>query len=85
MIATLGTYPYQVVRSCMQQSPIVGYDRVQVEGTLATAARIWRSEGARGFYRGILPHILRSTPQSSITLLAYEYIMRLSRTVSASN
>ena len=85
VIATLGTYPYQVVRSCMQQSPVVGYDRVQVEGTLATAARMWRSEGARGFYRGILPHILRSTPQSSITLLAYEYILRLSRTISASN
>ena len=84
VIATLGTYPYQVVRSCMQQSPVVGYDRVQVEGTAATVARIWRGEGARGFYRGILPHILRSTPQSSITLLAYEYIMRLSRTVSAS-
>ena len=54
-------------------------------GPVAATRALWAREGARGFYRGILPHILRSTPQSSITLLAYEYIMRLSRTVSASN
>ena len=81
LVATLGTYPYQVVRSCMQQRAVVGDDRVAVEGTYATAARIWRGEGARGFYRGLLPHMLRSTPQSTVTLMAYEYILRLTRSL----
>ena len=66
-----------LVRSCMQQRAVVGYDRVRLEGTLATAARIWREEGGRGFYRGIWAHMVRSTPQASVTLLAYENILRL--------
>ena len=77
LVATAGTYPYQVIRSCMQQRAVVGYDRVRLEGTLATAARIWREEGGRGFYRGIWAHMVRSTPQASVTLLAYENILRL--------
>ena len=76
LVATAGTYPYQVIRSCMQQRAVVGYDRVRLEGTLATAARIWREEGGRGFYRGIWAHMLRSTPQATITLMLYEYAMR---------
>ena len=137
VVATLGTYPYQVIRSLMQQRQQVGwyvsnksvmyvysgdlsiqlcslrdvgnvarkavdlltyllthslaylltysrtyllqvgYDRVALEGTAATAAKLWREEGVRGFYRGLGTSLIRSTPQASLTLLAYENLLRL--------
>ena len=55
----------------------VGYDRVALEGTAATAAKLWREEGVRGFYRGLGTSLIRSTPQASLTLLAYENLLRL--------
>jgi len=70
VLATLATYPYQVVRSCMQQRAPAGHYRT----TLGTFRHIWRAESLRGFYRGIFPHVLRSTPQASITLLVYERV-----------
>ena len=74
--ATLATYPYQVIRSCMQQRTVVGSDSILYRTTSETVADIWRADGAAGFYRGIWPHILRSTPQATITLIIYEYCQR---------
>ena len=73
--AILGTYPYQVVRSCMQQRTVIAGDAVNVVFSTAsgTVSHIWRVDGARGFYRGIAAHILRSTPQATLTLTLYEY------------
>ena len=74
--AILGTYPYQVVRSCVQQRQVVGTDSVLYSSASETMRHIWRLEGAAGFYRGIWAHMLRSTPQATITLMLYEYSMR---------
>lgn len=72
--AILGTYPYQVVRSCMQQRLVIAGDAVTTFSTASgTVSHIWRVDGARGFYRGIAAHILRSTPQATLTLTLYEY------------
>ena len=76
--AILCTYPYQVVRSCMQQRARIGSDTIEVYATAqSTVSHIWRLEGAFGFYRGIVAHILRSTPQATLTLMLYEYGNRL--------
>ena len=74
--AILCTYPYQVVRSCVQQRQVVGADAVRYSSAGDTVRHIWRLEGAPGFYRGIWAHMLRSTPQATITLMLYEYSMR---------
>lgn len=74
--AILGTYPYQVVRSCMQQRAQLGSDTLAYSSTSDTVRHIWRQDGGRGYYRGILPHILRSTPQATLTLMIYEYAQR---------
>ena len=67
----------QVVRSCMQQRAQVGVDTVaHFSTTLGTFRHIWRTDHLRGFYRGIFAHVLRSTPQASITLLVYERVQR---------
>jgi len=67
---------YQVVRSCMQQRAKVGSNTVGYSSTGDTVRHIWRADGGGGFYRGILPHILRSTPQATLTLMIYEYAQR---------
>jgi solute carrier family 25 folate transporter 32 len=74
--AILATYPYQVVRSCVQQRQVIGDDAVRYTSAGATVKHIWRLEGAGGFYRGIWAHMLRSTPQATITLMLYEYFNR---------
>lgn len=66
LFAATGTYPYQVVRARLmdQQSSFTGMvDVVQ---------RTWRYEGARGFYKGLFPNLLRVTPATCITFVVYE-------------
>jgi solute carrier family 25 folate transporter 32 len=74
--ATLATYPYQVMRSCMQQRAVMGGDAIVLHTTSGVVRHIWRADGLAGFYRGIWPHMLRSTPQATITLMVYEYAAR---------
>jgi solute carrier family 25 folate transporter 32 len=82
--AILATYPYQVVRSCMQQRARIGSDTLEVYATThGTVRHIWRLEGPLGFYRGIFAHMLRSTPQATLTLMLYEYGNRLLSSVAA--
>ena len=77
VVATLVTYPYQVVRSILQQRAVVGDDALRNLTMSGTMRHLWQTERLLGFYRGIVPHILRSTPQASITLVAYEYLHRV--------
>lgn len=34
-------------------------------------------EGLRGFYKGLVPNVLRVMPQSALTFLVYESVMRV--------
>ena len=38
---------------------------------------ILRTEGARGFYRGILPELLKVIPMVSVTFSMYEFTLKL--------
>eukprot|EP00850_Spirogloea_muscicola_P020882 SM000229S07518 [mRNA] locus=s229:166771:169314:+ [translate_table: standard] len=76
LVAVLCTYPYQVVRSRLQQRP--GNDgTTKYKSTGQALALIYRYEGIRGFYKGMVPTILRVLPNSSITFAVYETIMKL--------
>jgi len=77
VVATLVTYPYQVVRSILQQRAVVGSDVVQHATASGAVRHLWSSERLRGFYRGLVPHILRAAPTASVTLVSYEYLHRL--------
>lgn len=39
--------------------------------------RILKSEGWAGFYKGIVPSIVKSAPASAVTFVAYEYTFDL--------
>ncbi|KAJ9143734.1 hypothetical protein NKR23_g6346 [Pleurostoma richardsiae] len=65
------TYPYQVVRSRLQN-----YDAEARfgKGITGVVARLWREEGWRGFYRGLMPGVIRVLPATWVTFLVYENV-----------
>ncbi|BHF65472.1 hypothetical protein SprV_0200848300 [Sparganum proliferum] len=65
-VAVAVTCPYQVVRSRLQEQ----YRRYT--GIIDVISTLWRYEGILGFYKGLLPSILRTAPACGITFLVYE-------------
>jgi len=78
MIASTVTYPHEVVRSYMHvtgSGPIAG---------LADAcSTIWREDGMRGYYRGCVINLLRTTPAAALTFTSFELIARSLREIGA--
>ena len=85
------TYPYQVIKSRLQQRvlpPVAGEGGPgtgatptppprRYTGLIDAAVQIGRLEGPLGFYKGFAANLLRVAPQSAITLMAYEHISAL--------
>ncbi|KAI0024424.1 mitochondrial carrier domain-containing protein [Xylariomycetidae sp. FL0641] len=69
LVAGAATYPYQVVRSRLQNHDAEARFGRGVRGVVA---RTWREEGPRGFYRGIVPGVVRVMPATWVTFLVYE-------------
>ncbi|GFR46333.1 hypothetical protein Agub_g7902 [Astrephomene gubernaculifera] len=75
LTASVTTYPSQVIRARLQQRMDV--DRALVYRSTAQAVQLtWQREGLRGFYKGLGPALLRVMPQSAVTLLVYEHVLR---------
>ncbi|KAF3691562.1 Mitochondrial folate transporter/carrier Solute carrier family 25 member 32 [Channa argus] len=68
IFAVATTYPYQVVRARLQDQ------HNTYNGTMDVIRRTWRNEGAFGFYKGIIPNVIRVTPACCITFVVYENI-----------
>ncbi|KDQ11095.1 hypothetical protein BOTBODRAFT_163124 [Botryobasidium botryosum FD-172 SS1] len=89
MTASLVTYPHEVVRtrlqiqrhpqiSRMSQNQGQGQQQQPVvyRGVIRTARTIVREEGWRGLYKGLSINLVRTVPNSAVTLLTYELLMR---------
>jgi solute carrier family 25 (mitochondrial folate transporter), member 32 len=64
------TYPYQVVRVRLQS-----YDAGQrYKGAWDAVVQTWQQEGVRGFYKGLVPNIVRVLPSTCVTFLVYENV-----------
>ena len=68
MLASTIMYPYQVIRIRLQD-----HNR-KWKGVGDVIRTTWRTESVRGFYRGLVPNLLRVTPHTALTLTIYEYI-----------
>jgi solute carrier family 25 folate transporter 32 len=71
-VATSATYPYQVIKSRLQQRLVNGAPLY--EGFFNCVQLIAKNEGLGGFYKGFVANLLRVAPQSAITLLIYETV-----------
>lgn len=85
MTASIVTYPHEVVRTRLQtQKRPLQHDGTiapsQVNGSLGgvilTTKRIVRHEGWRGLYRGLSINLVRTVPNSAVTMLTYEMLLR---------
>jgi solute carrier family 25 (mitochondrial folate transporter), member 32 len=75
--ATAITYPYQVIKSRLQQRGNLTAYRYM--GVLHCIRRTAIEEGLRGFFRGLVPSALRVAPASALTFVVYEETLKILR------
>ncbi|KAI7869072.1 mitochondrial folate carrier protein Flx1 [Spinellus fusiger] len=68
VVATVATYPYQVLRSRLQNRET----RDAYKSVVDCVKKIHALEGYNGFYKGLAPNVLRVLPGTCITFLVYE-------------
>ncbi|KAG1811536.1 mitochondrial carrier domain-containing protein [Suillus variegatus] len=79
ILALALTYPYQVIRSRIQNNATVHiYPDIPT-----TIKRSWQGEGIRGFYRGLGTNLVRVLPGTCVTFVVYENLAWLLRTSAA--
>ncbi|XP_066957835.1 solute carrier family 25 member 32 [Macrobrachium rosenbergii] len=66
LFAAVTTYPYQVLRARMQDQH-AHYDNLR-----HCIRETWRLNGVLGYYKGLLPNLLRVVPATAITFVVYE-------------
>ncbi|KAF4120514.1 solute carrier family 25 (mitochondrial folate transporter), member 32 [Geosmithia morbida] len=71
LVAGAVTYPYQVLRSRLQN---LGAEERFGRGIAGVVRTTWRDEGVRGFYRGVVPGVVRVMPATWVTFLVYENV-----------
>ncbi|KAK4168008.1 mitochondrial carrier domain-containing protein [Cladorrhinum sp. PSN259] len=71
LVAGGTTYPLQVLRSRLQH-----YEAEELfgRGIRGVVKRLWAEEGIRGFYRGVMPGVVRVLPATWVTFLVYENV-----------
>jgi solute carrier family 25 folate transporter 32 len=74
MTASMISYPHEVIRSRMMDA------RTGSVGFVQTCRTIYTQEGMVGFYAGLPVSLIRVIPNTCITFLTYELILRYART-----
>ncbi|KAK1835415.1 mitochondrial carrier domain-containing protein [Podospora conica] len=69
--AGVTTYPLQVLRTRLMNSDA---EALYGRGIRGVVARLWVEEGWRGFYRGMVPGVVRVLPATWVTFLVYENV-----------
>lgn len=52
------------------------YGKIRYSGMIDAIHQMFKMEGVGAFFRGIIPHALRVTPQAAVTLMLYEQVMK---------
>ena len=80
MTASLATYPHEVVRTRLQTQRRLllqpGAPRKR-SGIVRTTAKILHFEGWRGLYKGLSVNLIRTVPNSAVTMLTCEKTISL--------
>jgi solute carrier family 25 folate transporter 32 len=67
-VSVLVTYPYQLIRSALQQN------NSPYKGMLDAAKAVYSNEGLRGLYKGMGVNLLRQVPPSAVMFIIVEQL-----------
>ncbi|KAK0477715.1 mitochondrial carrier protein RIM2 [Armillaria luteobubalina] len=73
-VASLITYPHEVIRTRLRQPKVDG--RVKYSGLLQTLKIVIKEEGSASLYGGLSAHLLRVVPNAVVMYSIYEGILR---------
>ncbi|TFK24413.1 mitochondrial NAD transporter [Coprinopsis marcescibilis] len=85
MTASIATYPHEVIRTRLQTQRRPIADDMSSDGMikqyprggiLYTTKKLIRKEGWRALYKGLSVNLIRTVPNSAVTMLTYELVMR---------
>nr|GEV70050.1 nicotinamide adenine dinucleotide transporter 2, mitochondrial-like [Tanacetum cinerariifolium] len=76
ILASLMTYPHEVIRSRLQEQGQLKNPEIHYKGVVDCVKTVFQKQGVRGFYRGCGTNLLRTTPSAVITFTSYEMINR---------
>ncbi|XP_028120759.1 nicotinamide adenine dinucleotide transporter 1, chloroplastic-like [Camellia sinensis] len=76
VVASVMTYPHEVVHSRLQEQGQLRNSKVKYAGVVECIKQVFQKEGLPGFYRGCATNLLRTTPSAVITFTSYEMIHR---------
>ncbi|KAK2465724.1 hypothetical protein APHAL10511_002268 [Amanita phalloides] len=82
MTASIATYPHEVIRTRLQTerrplSDVSSDGMIKPWGGIVHSTRkLIRKEGWTGLYKGLSVNLLRTVPNSAVTMLTYELLMR---------
>lgn len=83
-IASLVTYPHEVLRTRLRQGDTKG-TKPKYTGLLQTIRLIWKEEGATALYSGLSAHLLRVVPNAAVIFSIYELSLRLAASSASSS
>jgi solute carrier family 25 protein 33/36 len=70
-LASVLTYPHEVVRTRMREAGSMRYQRM-----LQSIVLIGKEEGRRGLYSGLGPHLMRVVPNTAIMFMSFEVLSK---------
>ena len=74
VFAGTATYPHQLIRARMQTYEPGTTIPLRGQGLVHLVKTIWKNEGFLGFYKGLVPNLLRVIPSTCVTFLVYENV-----------
>jgi solute carrier family 25 phosphate transporter 23/24/25/41 len=81
IVSSTATFPLDLVRRRMQLEGAGGRARVYTTGLFGTFKHIFKTEGMRGLYRGIIPEYYKVVPGVGIAFMTFEELKKLLSTV----
>ena len=75
-VASLITYPHEVVRTRLRQAPVEATGKLKYTGLVQCFRLIIKEEGLVSMYGGLTPHLLRTVPNSIIMFGTWELVVR---------
>lgn len=76
-IASLATYPHEVVRTRLRQAPLGETGKPKYTGLIQCFKLVLKEEGLISMYGGLTPHLLRTVPNSIIMFGTWELVVRV--------